>query len=197
MGAVSPVVFATKEFMSKVESRVIVPTVNGLHKEGIAYRGFIFIGLMNVKGDPYVIEYNARMGDPETQAVMSRIDSDFVELLRGAASGTLRGAKMKMSPQHALVVSLVSGGYPGDYQKGKVITVSAKKRAKVFHAGTRLNNGSLITDGGRVLSVTATGSSLSEARKNAYDEISGISWDGLYFRRDIGADLQRMESSAK
>jgi phosphoribosylamine---glycine ligase len=197
MGAVSPVVFATREFMSKVESRVIVPTVSGLHKEGIAYRGFIFVGLMNVNGEPYVIEYNARMGDPETQAVMSRIDSDFVELLRAAASGTLRGAKLKTSSQHALVVSLVSGGYPGDYQKGKVISSSAKKRATVFHAGTRLSNGALITDGGRVLSVTATGPNLSEARKNAYDEISGISWDGLYFRRDIGVDLQRMEVSAK
>jgi phosphoribosylamine--glycine ligase len=197
MGAVSPVVFATKEFMRKVEDKVIVPTVNGLHKEGINYRGFIFIGLMNVKGEPYVIEYNARMGDPETQAVMCRIDSDLVELLRGAASGTLRGASLKTSAQHALVVSLVSGGYPGDYQKGKVISAIAGKKAKVFHAGTRIHNGALTTDGGRVLSVTATGPSLSEARKNAYDEISGISWDGLYFRRDIGIDLQRMAGSAK
>jgi len=197
MGAVSPVVFATDSFLKKVETKVIIPTVQGLNKEAIPYRGFIFIGLMNVKGEPYVIEYNARMGDPETQAVMSRIDSDLVELLTAAAAGKMDGKKIMTSRKHALVVSLVSGGYPGDYEKGRAISINDKKCAKVFHAGTRNSNGKLTTDGGRVLSVSATADTLTEARKNAYDEISGISWDGLYFRRDIGVDLQRMEGSAK
>jgi phosphoribosylamine--glycine ligase len=195
MGAVSPVVFADSAFMKKVETRVIVPTIKGLAKEGIPYRGFIFIGLMNVKGEPYVIEYNARMGDPETQAVMRRIDSDLVELLHATASGKLGTIRLKTSPQCALVVSLVSGGYPGDYQKGKAITLSSNSHATVFHAGTKASGGKLLTDGGRVLSVSAVGATLAEARKNAYDEISGIAWDGLYFRSDIGLDLQRMEVS--
>jgi phosphoribosylamine--glycine ligase len=195
MGAVSPVVFADDAFMKKVEKRVIIPTIKGLASEGIPYRGFIFIGLMNVNGEPYVIEYNARMGDPETQAVMRRIDSDFVEVLQAAASGKLGTIKLRISPQFALVVSLVSGGYPGDYQKGKAMTLSSQAHAQIFHAGTRSSGGKLLTDGGRVLSVSALGATLADARKNAYNEISGIRWDGLYFRSDIGLDLQRMEKS--
>jgi phosphoribosylamine--glycine ligase len=191
MGAVSPVVFADEEFMKKVESRVIIPTVNGLRKEGIGYRGFIFIGLMNVKGDPYVIEYNARMGDPETQVVMLRISSDFVEPLIATAEGRLKGHKVAAHPGYALTVSLVAGGYPGDYKKGDAIR--GHDQHGVFHAGTKLTSGSVVTDGGRVLSVTGEGSNLAEARKNAYTRISGINWDGLYFRNDIGLDLQGIE----
>jgi phosphoribosylamine--glycine ligase len=197
MGAVSPVTFATDAFMKKVESKVILPTIKGLERENIAYRGFIFIGLMSVKGEPFVIEYNARMGDPETQAVMRRINSDFVELLEATAAGKLGSMKMRTSPEYALVVSLVSGGYPGDYEKGKAISIEGRNKAQVFHAGTRMKDRMLVTDGGRVLSVSAMGASLADARKNAYDEISGIAWDGLYFRRDVGEDLQRMEDSAR
>lgn len=191
MGAVSPVVFANDEFMKKVESKVIIPTVNGLKKEGIDYRGFIFIGLMNVKGEPYVIEYNARMGDPETQVVMLRINSDFVEPLLATAQGKLKGHRITAQPGYALTVSLVAGGYPGDYKKGDVIR--GHEQAGVFHAGTKESSGNVVTDGGRVLSVTGEGPTLAEARKNAYKRISAINWDGLYFRKDIGLDLQKME----
>jgi phosphoribosylamine--glycine ligase len=194
MGAVSPVVFADDAFMKKVESSVIVPTVEGLRKEGISYRGFIFIGLMNVGGDPYVIEYNARMGDPETQVVMVRLKSDFVETLVAAASGQLKGHQVETHPFYALTVSLVAGGYPGEYRKGDII--KGYEQRGVFHAGTKTSSGNVITDGGRVLSVTGVGNNLAEARKNAYGKISAISWDGLYFRKDIGLDLQRIEESA-
>jgi phosphoribosylamine--glycine ligase len=191
MGAVSPVAFANHDFMKKVETRVIIPTVDGLRKEGIDYRGFIFIGLMNVNGEPYVIEYNARMGDPETQVVMLRLDSDFVELLLAAAKGGLGGLAVGMKKDYAVTVSLVAGGYPGDYKKGDVIR--GYDQAGVFHAGTKLASGNVLTDGGRVLSVTGEGPTLEQARKNAYKRISAISWDGLYFRNDIGLDLQRIE----
>lgn len=191
MGAVSPVVFADDAFMKKVETCVIAPTVAGLKKEGIDYRGFIFIGLMNVGGDPYVIEYNARMGDPETQVVMLRIDGDLVPVLVATAKGELKGHRINARPSYALTVSLVAGGYPGDYRKGDVI--KGHDQAGVFHAGTKMNAGNVVTDGGRVLSVTGEGRNLAEARKNAYDRISAISWDGLYFRKDIGLDLQKLE----
>ncbi|MEJ0034441.1 MAG: phosphoribosylamine--glycine ligase [Bacteroidota bacterium] len=191
MGAVSPVVFANDEFMKKVESTVIKPTVDGLKKEGIDYRGFIFIGLMNVGGDPFVIEYNARMGDPETQVVMLRIENDFVEVLTATARGELKGKVFKSKSEYAVTVSLVAGGYPGDYKKGDVITGSGQKG--VFHAGTKSSSGNVLTDGGRVLSVTGEGKTLAEARKIAYERISAISWDGLYFRKDIGLDLQKIE----
>ncbi|HMJ71690.1 MAG TPA: phosphoribosylamine--glycine ligase [Cyclobacteriaceae bacterium] len=195
MGAVSPVIFANDEFMEKVESRVIIPTVNGLRKEGIDYRGFIFIGLMNVNGDPFVIEYNARMGDPETQVVMLRISSDFVEPLIATAEGKLKGHQVAAHPGYALTVSLVAGGYPGDYKKGDII--SGHDQKGVFHAGTKVSSGSVVTDGGRVLSVTGEGPNLAEARKNAYSRISAINWDGLYFRNDIGLDLQKIEEEAR
>lgn len=193
MGAVSPVVFANDEFMKKVETQVIVPTVDGLRKENIDYRGFIFIGLMNVNGEPYVIEYNARMGDPETQVVMLRINSDFVEPLLATAQGKLKGHRVTSRPGYALTVSLVAGGYPGDYKKGDVI--KGHDQQGVFHAGTKVSAGNVVTDGGRVLSVTGEGPTLAEARKNAYKRISAISWDGLYFRNDIGMDLQRLEEA--
>jgi phosphoribosylamine---glycine ligase len=191
MGAVSPVVFADKAFMEKVEAKVIRPTVDGLRKEGIDYKGFIFIGLMNVGGEPFVIEYNARMGDPETQVVMLRVSNDFVEPLIAAAKGTLKGHKITSHPSYALTVSLVAGGYPGDYGKGD--RISGHDQEGVFHAGTKVASGAVVTDGGRVLSVTGEGATLAEARKIAYGRISGISWDGLYFRKDIGLDLQRIE----
>jgi phosphoribosylamine--glycine ligase len=181
--------------MKKVEDRVIIPTVAGLKKEGIDYRGFIFIGLMNVGGDPYVIEYNARMGDPETQVVMLRIDGDLLPALVATAKGELKGHRINPKPSYALTVSLVAGGYPGEYKKGDIIKGHEQKG--VFHAGTKATDGNVVTDGGRVLSVTGEGKTLAEARKNAYDRISAISWDGLYFRKDIGLDLQRIEEGRK
>lgn len=198
MGAVSPVAFAGPDFMKKVEAKVIVPTINGLNKENIPYKGFIFIGLMNVQGEPYVIEYNARMGDPETQVVMTRIEGDFVELLVAAARGQLAGKQIRQAPHYAVTVALVSGGYPGDYKKGFPISgLELPRQALVFHAGTRQRGEEVITDGGRVLAVTGRGANLGEARLSAYQAVSDIDWDGLYFRRDIGVDLQRIEASQK
>jgi phosphoribosylamine--glycine ligase len=193
MGAVSPVVFANKAFMKKVEDRVIKPTISGLKKEKIPYRGFIFIGLINVDGEPYVIEYNARMGDPETQAVMPRIKNDLVELLEAAAKGELKGKIIEQDKEYALTVSLVSGGYPGHFERGKKISgLESVKDALVFQAGTKQFNGQITTDGGRVIAVTGRGLNIKEASENAYKAISGIHWDGLYFRRDIGLDLQKL-----
>jgi phosphoribosylamine---glycine ligase len=190
MGAVSPVVFASADFMKKVEDRVVKPTIAGLNREAIDYKGFIFAGIMNVGGNPYVIEYNARMGDPETQAVMPRIKSDLVQLLAAAAKGELKHQKVEIDGRHSVTIALVSEGYPGDYKKGKKIRGLEKQSdALVFHAGTRLKDESVVTDGGRVLAVTGRGNSLEEARAAAYDCASGIGWDGLYFRKDIGKDL--------
>jgi phosphoribosylamine---glycine ligase len=190
MGAVSPVIFATPDFMKIVDEKVVKPTINGLRKEGIDYKGFIFVGLMNVGGNPYVIEYNARMGDPETQAVMPRIKSDMVELLSAAASGELRDKTIDIDPQYAVTIALVSGGYPGDYEKGKTIQgLSEQSGAFVFHAGTKSQAKDIVTEGGRVLAITGKGNSLQEARANAYTRAEKIAWDGLYYRKDIGVDL--------
>jgi phosphoribosylamine---glycine ligase len=190
MGAVSPVIFATPDFMKIVDEKVVKPTINGLRKEGIDYKGFIFVGLMNVGGNPYVIEYNARMGDPETQAVMPRIKSDMVELLSAAASGELRDKTIDIDPQYAVTIALVSGGYPGDYEKGKTIQgLSEQSGALVFHAGTKSQAKDIVTEGGRVLAITGKGNSLQEARANAYTRAEKIAWDGLYYRKDIGVDL--------
>jgi phosphoribosylamine--glycine ligase len=190
MGSVSPVVFATPDFLGKVEEQVIRPTIVGLKKEKISYNGFIFIGLMNVDGNPYVIEYNARMGDPETQSVMSRIDSDFVELLVACAKGELSGHSLRISKQYALSVVMASGGYPGEFKKGFVITgLEEAETSRIFHAGTRLNQKQVITDGGRVLAVTGKGTTLDEARNNAYKTVLKIQWEGVTFRKDIGQDL--------
>ncbi len=190
MGAVSPVVFADAAFMKKVEEKVIKTTIVGLKKEKISYKGFVFIGLMNVKGEPYVIEYNARMGDPETEVVMPRIKSDFVEILIATAKGELKGKKIETDPNFAMTVVMVSGGYPGDYEKGKTINgLEIKTDALVFQAGTKNKNSEVVTDGGRVIAVTGQGKTLSEASEKAYETVSTLNWEGAYFRKDIGVDL--------
>jgi phosphoribosylamine---glycine ligase len=190
MGAVSPVVFATPAFMKRVEDEVVKPTIAGLQKDGIDYKGFIFVGIMNVGGTPYVIEYNARMGDPETQAVMPRIKSDLVDLLVAVGEGTLQGKTLEIDPDHAVTIALVSGGYPGDYEKGKVIGgLGSYEPTLVFHAGTKQQQDNVVTEGGRVLAVSGKGSSLEDARAKAYAVAGQIQWDGLYFRKDIGQDL--------
>ncbi|HOX83343.1 MAG TPA: phosphoribosylamine--glycine ligase [Chryseolinea sp.] len=190
MGAVSPVVFADEAFMKKIEDMVVKPTISGLSKEKIDYKGFVFVGIMNVGGIPYVIEYNARMGDPETQAVLPRIKSDFVELLLATAKGELAKTKIEIEDHHTVTIALVSGGYPGDYEKGKVISgLKADEKDLVFHAGTRKVNDAILTDGGRVLAVSGSGNSLSEAREKAYQAAAKINWDEMYFRKDIGKDL--------
>ena len=181
--------------MKKVDDLVIKPTIAGLHKEGIDYKGFIFVGLMNVGGHPYVIEYNARMGDPETQAVMTRIKNDFLELLVAAASGDLKDKKVEIDDQYAVTIVQVSGGYPGTFEKGKAIRGHEKDgRALVFHAGTKRTAEAVVSDGGRVLAITGKGHSLTEAREAAYARAGEISWEGLYFRDDIGLDLLNYHS---
>ncbi|MBT1701966.1 phosphoribosylamine--glycine ligase [Chryseosolibacter indicus] len=196
MGAVSPVVFASGDFMKKVEDRVVKPTIEGLNREAIDYKGFIFVGLMNVGGEPFVIEYNARMGDPETEAVMPRIKNDLVELLLATAKGELKSQKIEIDSQYAVTVVLVSGGYPGDYSKGKAIHgLGNKSETLVFHAGTKQVSESVVTDGGRVLAITGRGKSLEEARIAAYERASQIQWDGMYFRKDIGIDLMNYKNT--
>jgi len=190
MGAVSPVSFATAAFMSKIEERVVKPTIFGLNEEGIGYKGFIFVGIMNVGGEPFVIEYNARMGDPETQAVMPRIKNDFVELLVAAAQGDLKNKKVEIDEHHAVTVALVSGGYPGEYKTGKsIVGLEKKVEALIFHAGTKKQNNNVLTDGGRVLAITGKGNSLEEARAQVYQTAAEVYWEGLYYRKDIGQDL--------
>lgn len=190
MGAVSPVPFAEEDFLQKVEERIIKPTVNGLKNEGIAYKGFIFIGLMNCGGEPYVIEYNCRMGDPETESVLPRIESDFVELLKGVAEGNLAEKELVISNKTAATVVMVSGGYPGEYLKNRTITGIENVRSSfVFHAGTKEEDGELKTAGGRVLAVTSVQDNLFSALQQATADASRIYYDGMYFRRDIGFDL--------
>jgi phosphoribosylamine---glycine ligase len=189
MGSVSPVPFADDEFMRKVEEKIIRPTIAGLRKENITYQGFIFIGLMKVNDEPYVIEYNARMGDPETQSVMTRIKSDFVELLTACARKELKNKSIEVDPFFAVTVVMVAGGYPEKYDKGKIIAGLAGAHALVFHAGTKYDNGKVLTDGGRVLAVTGKGKTLEEAIRESYDTVQKIAWENAYHRNDIGQDL--------
>ncbi|MGN6638593.1 MAG: phosphoribosylamine--glycine ligase [Mucilaginibacter sp.] len=190
MGSVSPVPFADETFMKKVEERIITPTVDGLKKENIPYKGFIFIGLMNCEGEPYVIEYNCRMGDPETESVMLRIESDFADLLLGVAERNLDTKQLTISNKTAATVVCVAGGYPGEYLKNKAITgLENVRESKVFHAGTSIQGEDVITTGGRVLAVTTLQDNLFNALQQATADASRIYWDGMYFRRDIGFDL--------
>lgn len=190
MGSISPVPFADAAYMKKVEERVIIPTIEGLKKDGIPYKGFIFIGLMNSNGEPWVIEYNCRMGDPETESVMRRIDSDFVDLLLGVAEGNLNEKEIIISPKTAATVVMVAGGYPGEYLKNKVITGTENVRDSiVFHAGTAMDGNDVITTGGRVLAITTVQDDMFSALQQATADASRIYYDGMYFRKDIGFDL--------
>lgn len=196
MGAVSPVVFADDAWMKKVEDRIIRPTVNGLINDGIQYRGFIFLGLINVDGEPKVIEYNVRMGDPETEAVMLRVDSDLLDLMKAAAAGNLGDKELLHSPKAAVTVMAVSGGYPGDYEKGKPISglEEASQGSTLFHAGTKKTaDGQTLTSGGRVIAVSSMGDTIADALKRSFENIEKIDFDGKYYRRDIGRDLLNLE----
>ena len=199
MGAVSPVPFADDTFMEKVRTRIILPTLDGLKREGIDYRGFIFLGLISVGGEPMVIEYNVRMGDPETEAVMLRVDSDLLQLMNAAAHGDLGDLELKENPQTAVTVMMVSGGYPGSYPKGKEITgLDTVSDSIAFHAGTsRGDDGRLVTSGGRVISVSSLGSDIAEALDRSYRSIAGIDFEGKYSRRDIGRDLMKLQGIEK
>jgi phosphoribosylamine--glycine ligase len=190
MGAVSPVSFADSDFMQKVEERIVKPTIDGLIKEGIFYRGFIFLGLIKVDNEPMVIEYNARLGDPETEVVLPRIQNDFLEVLEACGKGELNTQKIITDKRSACTVMMVSGGYPGNYEKGKVITgLENVKDCLVFHAGTRKDGDKVVTSGGRVLAVTSYGNNLQDALDNSYSNIEILDFEGMYWRKDIGKDV--------
>lgn len=191
MGAVSPVSFCTPEFMQKVEERIVRPTIEGLKTENIDYKGFVFFGLINVNGEPYVIEYNARMGDPETEVVMLRLGNDLVDLLKAVADKNLKNRTIEKDPRYAVTVMLVSGGYPGDYEKGKPISGLDNITGSVaFHAGTSVKDGKVITSGGRVIAISSYGANKQEALSASFRNCAAIDFEGKYFRRDIGFDLK-------
>ena len=191
MGAISPVPFADEAFLAKVEERVVIPTIAGLQKDGIDYRGFVFIGLMNIAGDPFVIEYNVRMGDPETEVVIPRIQSDLLELFEGVATQTLHEKSFQLSPQTATTVMVVAGGYPETYEKGKEISGLEKVvGTKVFHAGTATVDGKTVTNGGRVMAFTSLADTMETALEKSYANIANVHFEGMNYRKDIGFDLK-------
>lgn len=190
MGAVSPVPFADAVLLEKIENRIVKPTIEGLQKDGIQYKGFVFIGLINVKGEPIVIEYNVRMGDPETEVVIPRLKSDLVELFLAVANEKLNEKTLEIDSQSAATIMVVSGGYPEEYVNGKVISgIETVTDSIVFHAGTKKDNGQIISNGGRVLTVTSLGANFDEAIKKSYQSIDKLHFDTMYFRKDIGFDL--------
>jgi phosphoribosylamine--glycine ligase len=190
MGAVSPVSFASQEFLAKVEQRIIIPTVKGLKQDNIPYKGFIFFGLINVAGDPFVIEYNCRMGDPETEVVIPRIESDLLELFVAAGNGKLDSFSLTINPMTCTTVMLVAGGYPGDYEKGNVIEgIGSSSECLVFHAGTKMFGKQLVTNGGRVMAISAFGQNKAEALAKSFTTAQKITFKDKYFRKDIGFDL--------
>ena len=191
MGAVSPVSFADEIFMEKVEKRIVIPTVEGLKKDKIEYKGFVFLGLIEVKGEPMVIEYNVRMGDPETEVVMLRIESDLIDLLEGVATCTLEQKILKISSQYATTIMLVAGGYPGDYKKGNTISnLDVVEGSIVFHAGTKKGTDKIVTNGGRVVAVSSYGKTKEEALERSNANAQKIDFEGKYYRKDIGFDLK-------
>ena len=191
MGAISPVPFVDSILLDKIETRIVKPTVEGLQKDGIEYKGFIFIGLIIVKGEPIVIEYNVRMGDPETEVVIPRIKSDLVELFQAVANGNLNDVSLAIDQRSATTVMMVSGGYPEEYEKGKeIFGLDKMEDSLVYHAGTKIENGKLVTNGGRVLAITSFGNDFQEAIKKSYQNIDKLHFDKMYFRKDIGKDLK-------
>lgn len=196
MGSVSPVNFASKEFLDKVENKIIKPTIEGLQQDAIEYKGFIFIGLMNVEGEPYVIEYNVRMGDPETESVFPRIESDIVEAFELVSKGRLNEYELKVSKKVCATVFLVSKGYPENYEKGKLMTgFDSVSDCNLFHAGTKAGEGSqILTSGGRVIAVSCFGTTMQDALSKCYENIEKIDFEGKTFRRDIGKDLMNLEA---
>ncbi len=192
MGSISPVPFANTDFMNKVEERIIKPTINGLITENITYKGFIFFGLMNVEGNPYLIEYNARMGDPEAESVIPRIKSDMLELFEGVANGNLGDKNIETDPRYTAAIMLVSGGYPGSYEKGKLITgLDQVKNSIIFHAGSKYGDDkkTVLTNGGRVLAITSFGETMEKALEQSYQNALRVDFDKKYYRKDLGNDI--------